>query len=427
MGALETLYQIVYGTSPGESGGNPLEAENRLKLYAIEKLLQSGNVLSDYHDSINDDDLMRRARENPSFDEKYLSPEKREAINYWRREFKKNNISPTRNTIIPEFLEDAVSNSSPGRTQLGVGPGTSTTAPEVASAVGAGGASSSSTIKNQTSGFNPQEWDKAISSVMNWEDQYNAEQEAERAANAVVDIGVPGGDAGRARIIQQAGGRPGSGSFSQMGSTITGGDSPEDLRRFVDEDKANSINRQIELIENMGPPQYRSQQVQDRLNTLYQAQAERDATSVNRERLGADYINAEANMLQAEGMYNSYTETPKATRYGHDIDYKIAELNYNKSNEIEASRAIDAISETLVERAKKMQDPRAYAAATAISAINSRDDLTISEKQNEVAKILQKSGFSDVSSISDINLATPSGEDELDLLLYGNIDPNTAP
>ena len=59
MGALETLYALVYGRNKGGGESDLLGAPSRLQLYALQKLLQGGNAYGDIVDYTNEEDVKR--------------------------------------------------------------------------------------------------------------------------------------------------------------------------------------------------------------------------------------------------------------------------------------------------------------------------------------------------------------------------------
>lgn len=125
-------------------------------------------------------------------------------------------------------------------------------------------------------------------------------EEADRVANSV-KIDIPGGNEGLQRIRQQAGGTPGGGTFS-VGGGVTGGDTEEDMRAYVDRYRNTEVDRQIGLIEQAFPAANRPPALDARLQTLYEARANRDQQETARQRLPIDAYNADTERLAAEGL-----------------------------------------------------------------------------------------------------------------------------
>ena len=101
------------------------------------------------------------------------------------------------------------------------------------------------------------------------------------------------------RIRQQAGGTPGGGTFSVAGG-VTGGDTEEDTRAYVDNYRNTEVDRQIGLIEQAFPAANRPPALDARLQDLYTARANRDQSLAETGRTAVLGRQAEAQMLGSE-------------------------------------------------------------------------------------------------------------------------------
>lgn len=343
MGALETLYTLVYGKTPDSGGGaDLLGAPDRLKMYAIQKLLQGNQAISDYHDWMNDLDIEARGREGKSFDEDYLDEDTRKRIAYARQKMaerkaasvagaeksgevaQKRGGSPYRSA---EVIPDSI--ARPSFDQIPVGGRKPTESP--------------------SDGFSDTDFGSLMRRyVSDAERDYGWEEQAaeDLRLSREPKIEVPGGYDSLQLIARQAiakgrgggelvfgdpdaeqhylmGGRkaewpyevsrqypdtagvsvPG-GTFSQMGRTLTGGDSPEDLRRYADEVRRNQTAIKIATIEASAPAKYRSPATNEYLKMLYEQKADEERAGVDAMQAAAAIRNADANITQS----NAYAE-----------------------------------------------------------------------------------------------------------------------
>jgi hypothetical protein len=392
MGALQTLYAIVYGSRPGEESGKLREAPNRLQMYALEKLMRGVNAVGDYHDWMNDLDAQSRARESPSFDEAYMTPEDRERIEYFRKKYRETtgkelNIPATTTAV------------SGGPASGGIAPPTDVAAAEKKGETAGDRAISAYKAADKTSG-DYTDFSSFMADYVRRAERDTAAADEERR-NSSVSIGVQGReipyDLGPGsyysapwdqaqKIVQQAGGTPGGGSFSAMESTVRGGDTEEDMRRYVDEYEFKAVDRQIDLIERAFPAANRPPALDEKLKDLYVSRSNRDTQATARQRLPIDQQNADTEQLAAEGLAEYHTNYGPAQRYVADQGVEEARIRQRTAQEQELRLQFQQLLNNAKEAATKDPDnagKRAYLAR--LTAIIYDPKLTIEQKNKLIA------------------------------------------
>lgn len=384
MGALETLHAIIYGSDPSQPGGKLREAPNRLQMYALEKLMRGANAVGDYHDWMNDLDAKARAREAPSFDESYMEPEDREKIEYWRKKYRETtgkelNIPATTTAV------------SGGPASGGITPPTDVVAAEKKGETAGDRAISAYKAAEKTGG-DYSDFSSFMSDYVRRAERDTAAEETERRTGSV-NIDIPGGYEGMQRIAQQAllrgsdgggltfgdpdarehwimGGRgaewpyevgrstrpvgksvPG-GSFS-VGGGVTGGDTESDRLAYVDNYRNTEVDRQIGLIEQAFPAAYRPPALDARLQSLYQARAQRDAEATDRARLPIEALKAEADYTQAGGMNEYYRNYGPTQIRVAELGLEEAQTRLTGQQEAATQKALDARLAALEREAAK--------------------------------------------------------------------------
>jgi hypothetical protein len=301
MGALETLYALIYGSSPEGRESDLLEAPNRLKLYALQKLLQGSNAYGDIVDSNADWGIDREVRLSGELPFEGRQNKKRQT----RAEYARQKLEELK---AKEASISAPSPSKGGPASGGVIPPTDVVAAEKTGETAGDRAISAYKAADKIGG-DYTDFSSFMADYVRRAERDTAAENAYREANPSVKIYIPGGYEGLQRIRQQAGGTPGGGTFSVAGG-VTGGDTEEDTRAYVDNYRNTEVDRQIGLIERAFPAANRPPALDARLQDLYTARANRDQSLAETGRTAVLGRQAEAQMLGSEADMLSAQNAP---------------------------------------------------------------------------------------------------------------------
>jgi hypothetical protein len=171
-----------------------------------------------------------------------------------------------------------------------------------------------------------------------------------------------------------------------MESTVRGGDTEEDMRRYVDEYEFKAVDRQIDLIERAFPAANRPPALDEKLKDLYVSRSNRDTQATARQRLPIDQQNADTEQLAAEGLAEYHTNYGPAQRYVADQGVEEARIRQRTAQEQELRLQFQQLLNNAKEAATKDPDnagKRAYLAR--LTAIIYDPKLTIEQKNKLIA------------------------------------------
>jgi hypothetical protein len=194
-----------------------------------------------------------------------------------------------------------------------------------------------------------------------------------------------------------------------MESTVVGGDTEEDMRAYVDNYRNTEVDRQIGLIEQAFPAAYRPPALDARLQSLYEARANRDMQETARQRLPIDQQNADTEKRAAEGLYEYHTDYGDTQRYVADQGVEEAKITAGAREQSDMRYRFDDLLQRIREAAKT--NPAMDAALPKITAIAYDPNLSWDEKNKKIEEVLR--GASVGSSG-----ATPTDLSEREALLF---------